>query len=214
MKRKTFRIPEYRGVLATPESAYSGDRLSFYLDALAEHYYQLPPFQNLDKAAEDVEARLVRLVICLAMEIVPAFRVPLKGGAPARVRMLKGDTFPFAHEARLVQLVTKFQSLLKAADRSAARTHAYNQIILLLKKRPTPHWAYGGLTKQSSFGQAWKHIPKNVKTTPAAFLPKPTTSREEAAAAGGLFGVANWLVATEAEKVWAALPAIPNRLVA
>lgn len=217
-KRKTVQIPNYRGLLSTTGVAYeSDDNARRCLDALGVYYGLTAPFGGFlgrETSTAEKSRRWMLLAICLASEVVPAFRIPAKGGPPKRAQKKLSAAYPHADEARLVQMVAAIRTLLLNLEQTAARTDAFRELIRLLKKKPAYDWYYGELTKVSSFVQAWKKIPRDVRAAPENYLPPIVSDgdAEKAKGSGGLFGLTNYLIATEPQLVWIRLPPIPEGL--
>src|SRR5262249_47362546 len=89
--------------------------------------------------------------------------------------------YPHAHEARLVQIVIALKRLLAAANRPATNQAAFKALLQMLKKRPAPQWRYGRIKKATALTQAYKGIPKRVRSNPAQFIPSPQSSLLESA---------------------------------
>jgi hypothetical protein len=184
-KKKLVPVPDYPPVLMAQGNAYTRE------DRLAELADQLINGAGMDRYAECLNALVAhydladfphgndeeravwwsQIALSLAHDFVPAFREVRRSGAPSRWRKTKDDLFPHAHDARLVQIVKALQAKLKDRDLPATRTAAFRELITRLKKNPIPKWRYGNLYKVSSFNQAWKKIPENVKLLPIEYLP-------------------------------------------
>jgi hypothetical protein len=123
---RTIRIPEFSGVLAQRGKFWSSDPKDGVecVEALAQHYNvsfnvsilnpkPLTKFLNRSKPLEEQVADWRLLALRLASDIVPAFRRTRKSGAPKR-HTQSSQSFPYAHEARLVQLTRFLEQSLRA----------------------------------------------------------------------------------------------------
>ena len=164
MAKKTVRPPDFEGVLAERGKFWSHPEEC--VTALARHYGETLEPATFRRTRDQWRTLALRL----AIDLVPAFRLVNRGGRPKRAPQ-KSSFFPFAHAARLVQIVTSLQRTLKAEQLPARRTDAYRELAKRLKKTPYPEWRYGALRKPSSFAQAWKNIPKDVKANPHKYVP-------------------------------------------
>ena len=185
MRKKTTRLPRYRGVLdieggfwsATPEDCLE------YVDDLARHYLIFAPWRDgegdsiwdtprsiNDPTLSDAEQLDTwrRLAIAIASDIVPAFRERKKGGRPRKFVLLEVQRR--AHAARLVEIVAALQAKRRQEGLPASRVDAFREIVKYLKVYPHPRWLYGSLRKATGFVQAWKAIPKDIIAKPAKYL--------------------------------------------
>jgi hypothetical protein len=226
--KKSVVQPNYSGVLLQRGRFWSSDPQVGVecIEALAEHYKvgvdlnnvfgPRPKFMDPSKSLQNQALDWMSLAVRLASDIVPAFRQLRKGGRPKRKRSDLG--FRYAHEARLVQLTLACQQTLKAQDLPSRRTDAFRVLVKLRLGKSYPSWRFATLAKASSFAQAWKQIPKQVRDNPTKYLPEadqaaaPPTFEQAASALGGLYGLGNWLLEMERQKLAEILP--PLRLVA
>ena len=91
-------------------AAYRAGDLDFrFVWALAKRYNIKPIERRIEQGPEAISAFWFDLSLALASEYVPAFRTRKLGGARQKQHRQRGRAWPYAHEARLVQLVNYFQ---------------------------------------------------------------------------------------------------------
>ena len=176
-RRPKVLVPDYPPILFKAVDWQDAEAIKSRIDALATHYGLNPAKALLDpdffdSSSEIMAQRWKLLTFHLLCDFVPAFRIRRKGGAPKR-RLPSLTLFPHAHEARLVQIVIALKRLLAAASRPATNQAAFKELLRHLKKHPAPQWRYGSITKTSALTQAYKQIPKSVRSSPEQFIPPP-----------------------------------------
>ena len=226
MAKKTIRLPDFEGVLAERGKFWSKnpkDGLEC-VTALARHYGVTGDTSTILEPATPPNPfpgtldQWCMLAFRLAMDLVPAFRTAKKGGTPKRAPQ-ESSLYPSAHAARLVQIVETLQRILKAKQLPASRADAFRELARRLKVSPYPKWRYGTLRKPSSFAQAWKDIPKNVKANPHKYIPDDVAlalavvadSPDPSDLAPQGLGVAYWLGEQDRKHLAGVLPPVPMR---
>jgi hypothetical protein len=211
---KRIPLPNYPSILLSAALLNTDEQKRECFDALAIHYKLNSPvggFFDQKISNEEMSERWESLALHLILDFIPAFRGRRKGGAPKQPHTQESHAYPHAHKARLVQIVSALKLMRKTDGMSATNMDAYGALIGILKRNPAPNWKYGKIRSKLSFVQAWKAIPKSVRSEPEKFLP-PSRNRDEPAKDGRLNGAINWFAATEADWVWQALPPIPTSL--
>jgi hypothetical protein len=138
------------------------------VSALAERY-KIPPIESrTGHGPAAISGFWFDLWFAVASEYVSAFRTPRRGGAATKQHRQRGSAWPYAHEARLVQLVQYYRDENRRRGRSHTRPTLFAEIAKHSKEYP---WKYKDLKKPSSFEQEWKKISAQVKQNPANYLP-------------------------------------------
>src|SRR4051794_10437258 len=91
-------------------AAYRAGQLDVrFVSALAERYKIPPIASRTGHGPAAISGFWFDLWFAVASEYVAAFRTPRQGGAPKKQHRQRGSAWPYAHEARLVQLVNYFR---------------------------------------------------------------------------------------------------------
>jgi hypothetical protein len=186
-------------------AAYKAGKLDVrFVCALATRYNieaierRLGPDRNVTIAISDYWADLA---LALARHYVPAFAIRRRSGAKKKKHRESGPNWPYAHEARLVQLVDHF----KKENIQLGLSHTRPTLFKKISQHSIGYsWKYKDLKKRSSFTQEWKIIPRKVKEEPSRFLPPRKLPRYAA-------GVApQSLVRPEFQRLQKVLPPVPR----
>jgi hypothetical protein len=183
-------------------AAYSAGKLDVrFVLALAKRYNIEPIERRIGQGPAAISGFWFDLWFAVASECVPAFRTRRQGGAPRKQHRQSGSAWPYAHQARLVQLVDKFREENIRLDLPRTRPTLFARIVRHSKGYS---WRYKDLKEASSFEQEWKKIPREVRQNPARFLPPQKLPRYK----GGL--VPTHLVKPEFERLQQVLPPVPQ----
>jgi hypothetical protein len=168
-------VPDYPRELFKAVDWNDRQAVSGCLTALAYHYDIISPFddEEVDFLVSDDDEMLERwknLTLSLLRDFVPAFRVKRRGGTPKQQHTRLRTIDPHAHQARLVQMVFALRDILRTKGRPSSKFDAFKELVRILKANPAPLWRYGKLTKASSFAQAWKDIPHDVRKNPDRYI--------------------------------------------
>jgi hypothetical protein len=117
------------------------------------------------------------LAVSLLRVHVRAFAVRGRAGRKQKSHRIPYRFYPFASEARLVQLVGHFKSDIARSGRRAKNRDAFRKILGTSAKY---QWRYRDHREMVSLEEAWKKIPKAVRDQPSDFLP-PEGLRPDAA---------------------------------
>ena len=107
------------------------------------------------------------LAVSLLRVHVRAFALRGRAGRKQQSHRIRSYSYPFASEARLVQLVGHFKSSVKAGIRAKNRD-AFQKILETTAKY---QWRYRDRQTIGSLEDDWKKIPKDVLERPSDFLP-------------------------------------------
>jgi hypothetical protein len=168
-------LPDFPPKLLKAVDGNDKQAVSECLDALAEHYDIISPFDDeavfLVSDYDEMLERWEALAFHLLRDFIPAFRVKRRGGTPKQQHTRISAVDPYAHQARLVQMVIALRNALRTKGRPSSNTDAFKEIVRILKANPAPRWRYGNLKKASSFAQAWKAIPDDIRKNPDRYVP-------------------------------------------
>jgi hypothetical protein len=239
-KRKSVPLPNYPAILL--DGPIKPEAMRECIAALATHYRVESPFgatsspmkffpvADEEISRDEALKRWADIAICLLTDFVPAFRGKRTGGAPLRTQV--DPDYPYSHEAWLVEMVKTLRRLLSKKGAPSTNQAAFQLLLRYLRTKPAPKWRYGRMTKVSTLTQAWKNIPREVKTSPGVYLPPPPTPSAGAADGTGFnFKLAEQACATPsssfdsfltisdflngrtpAHPIWRILPPIPSEL--
>jgi hypothetical protein len=122
------------------------------------------------------------LAVSLLRVHVRAFALRGRAGRKQQSHRIPYRFYPFASEARLVQLVDHFKSDIARSGRRPKNRDALRKILEITAKY---QWRYRDRRKMVTLEEAWKKIPKDVRERPSEFLP-PEGLRPMPTTGGGL----------------------------
>jgi hypothetical protein len=186
INQQKVRADEWQAAGNTGPVPPEPDRFEQLLDSLAEHYRLEGRFSDLPPPKPgpiptpgdilyfpNKELRLwMGLAWGLMRDFVPAFGDKKPGpGKPKQKHTQRQALFPYAHEARFVQIVRALRDLLDKKEMPVTNQAAYRQLIRILRSNPAPRWLYGHLKEPNAFAQVWKSVPDGVKDDPDSYFP-------------------------------------------
>jgi hypothetical protein len=143
------------------------------------------------------------LAVSLLRVHVRAFALRGRAGRKQQSHRIRYYFYPFASEARLVQLVDHFKSEIDRSGRRAKNRDAFRKI---LKTTAKYQWRYRDRRTMFSLEETWKKIPKDVRERPSDFLP-PEGLRPMPTTGGGLISPEH---IADLNQLLKALPPIPE----
>ena len=171
-KQRVARAAEGLALLFKKHLFWNGDAATtLHLLNLLQQHYGVSNCEYWDGGTE-AQHRLFDLLTILAGELYPAFKKPpSKGGRPGLHRYALSESWPFAHEARLVQLFGAVKDELKRAGHSCGISDAAKKLVPRYAGKH-PKWRYNNLrTTDLLVRRGWQKIPSEIKANPERFLP-------------------------------------------
>jgi hypothetical protein len=134
--------------------------------------YGVKPLEHRIAAGTHIDQAFSEIWHDLAMSLlrvhVRAFALRGRAGRKQQSHRIRYYFYPFASEARLVQLVDHFKSEI---DRSGRRAKNRDAFRIILKTTAKYQWRYRDRRMMETLEEAWKKIPKDVRERPSDFLP-------------------------------------------
>jgi hypothetical protein len=175
-KQRAARAAEGLGPLFEKHLFWNGDDATklYLLNQLQMHYRVFNcEFWDGGTEAKPWNNKLFDLLTILAGELYPAFKkLPSRGGRP-RLHRSYGllALWPYAHEARLVQLFGAVKDELKRAGLPCGISDAAKQLVRRYAGK-YPKWRYNNLnTTASLVRRGWQKISSEIKANPERILP-------------------------------------------
>lgn len=183
-------------------AAYRAGKLDVrFVSALAKRHNIDPIERRIGHGPLAISGYWADLALALAQEYVPAFAIRGQSGAKKKRHRESGIAWPYAHEARLVQLVDYF----KRENIRLGLPHTRPTLFMKIAQHSNGCcWKYKDLKKPSAFAQEWKKISAEVKEKPSRFLPPRKLPRYK----GGL--VPTIFLQPEFERLHRVLPLVPR----